>query len=195
MTFVLAFYSFNLEITNSDSGVYHKARVKIPRHPQETLEQMYARVLAFTHSYEEGIEFSRGMFELREPSLWKKDVIGDIISAVEVGSVDLEKLHRALKRRPIPRYSVYFYDQAQMQKFCHGMRGSTTNWIEDIHFFWIPPTLLQAIIPLEKSSSTWSLTFVDGTLYLTVDGTALETSITTLDMWAQFQESLGTQCA
>jgi uncharacterized protein YaeQ len=56
MTFVQAFYSFNLDITNSDAGGYFKLRIKVPQHPEESLEHLFARVLAFVHSYEEGLE-------------------------------------------------------------------------------------------------------------------------------------------
>ena len=195
MTFVHAFYSFNLEITNSDSGAYHKLRVKIPRHPAETLEQMFARVLAFGHSYEAGLEFSRGLFEVREPSLWKRDVLGELELAIEVGEVDQEKLRRTLRRAPDARYRVYFFDAAQMANFCRAMRGSTTNWIKDIGFFALPPPLLEALLPHEQSSSSWGLTFVDDTLYLSVDGAIIESAIEPLDMWGKFQESLACENA
>jgi uncharacterized protein YaeQ len=190
MTFVLAFYSFNLEINNSEAESYRKLRIKIPRHPYESLEQMYARVLAFAHSYEEGLEFSRGLFETREPSLWKRDLFGGTELAVEVGQVDEEKLHRALRHNPQTRHKVYFFSDDQVAQFCRSLRGSTSNWIEGISFFQIAANVLTELEPLERSSSSWSLAFVDEALYLSVDGTTIETRITPLDMWEKFQQSL-----
>lgn len=193
MTFVQSFYSFNLDITNSDSGVYAKARAKIPRHPDEMLEHLYARVIAYAHSFDTKIEFTAGIFDRKLPSLQKKDLLGEVSLAIEIGEIDPEKIHKALRRKPHPHYRIYFYDEAQIAKFCHEMRGSTTNWIVDTEFFAIPFDFLTSITQFEKSSSSWVFTFVDNTLYLSVDDNALSTELAPLDMWAKFQESLAMQ--
>ncbi len=190
MTFVQAFYSFKLEITNSDSGGYYTLRIKIPRHPEEPLVYMYARVLAFAHSYEEGLEFTKGFFDTKEPALWKRDLIGGTTLAIEVGEIEPEKIRKMVKHRPPPRCILYFYSPDHIEKFCHGMRGSTTNWISDIKFYEIPSGFLEELTVHDRSSSEWSFTFIDNTLYLTVNGVQHETTLSTLDMWEKFQETL-----
>ena len=40
-------YVFDIELANSDSGVYESLRVRVARHPSETPEHMLTRVLAY----------------------------------------------------------------------------------------------------------------------------------------------------
>ena len=190
MTFVLGIYSFNLNITNPDSEGYFRLRIQIPRHPEESLQHLYVRVLAYSLAYEEGLQFTVDPFDAKLPSIAKKDLLGDVTVAIDVGEIDPEKIRRSLKRRPPPHHKVYFYDEAQIARFCHEMRGSTTNWIADIEFFSISFDFLTSITEFEKTSSSWEITLVDSTLYLSVDGHALSTEILRVDMWQRFQESL-----
>ena len=194
MTFVQAFYSFSVEMTNVDSGLSGKLRVKTARHPEEPIEHLYARVLAYVHSWERGLEFSRGLFDPDEPTIWKKNVLGQTTSWINVGCPARKKLERALRAGlPAPdltKYHIYFYSDQQVQSFCGELRGSKTNWISQIRFFKIPSQILEELLPLERSSATWFVTIVDDTLYLNCDGRELETVLTSLDMWKEFQETI-----
>jgi len=190
MSFVEAFYSFTIELTAPERNTYEKIRLKIPRHPHESLQFLYSRVIAFLHAYRAGQECSRGLFEPKEPTIWHKDVTGDLLSWIEVGCPDETKLQRAIRRRPTPELRVYFYEDQQSGEFCHQLRGSTTNWVEPVQFYTIDPKLLEALIPLERSSTRWSANFVDTMLYLTVDGHDLISEIAHVDIWERFQSSL-----
>jgi len=52
---------FEIELANSDSGVYESLRLRVARHPSETLEHLLTRVLAYCLEYTEGIAFSDGL--------------------------------------------------------------------------------------------------------------------------------------
>jgi hypothetical protein len=91
---------------------------------------------------------------------------------------------------PDAEHRIYFYEASQIQEFCHLLRGSKTNWVQDIQFFMIQPTLLEALVPISRSSPEWQVTYIDNYLYLQVDGTELESNITPVDIWAEYQESL-----
>lgn len=194
MTFVEAFYSFNFDITNVDTGISDKVRVKTPRHPYESLEHLFARVLAFAHCWTKKTEFSHGMFEPNEPAIWKKDELGNISCWTDIGCPSKKKILTALRAALHPplstQYSVYFYNPEQIGSFCAELRGSKTNWISDISFYRISQDILDSLIPLEKSSSRLNVTIVDNVLYLICDGVELETIIEPLDMWSEFQSSI-----
>ena len=190
MSFVEAFYSFTIELAASERGVYEKIRLKIPRHPHESLHFMYARLLAFLHAYRPGQEFSQGLYEPKDPTIWHKDVTGDLLLWTEVGCPEETKLHRAIRRRPPPELRVYFYTAEQSSEFCHCLRGSTTNWVEPVQFYQIDPGFIEAIVPLERSSARWSANFVDSSLFLTIDGYDLVSELAAIDIWAIYQTTL-----
>jgi uncharacterized protein YaeQ len=194
MSFVEAFYSFNIDISNADSGVAAHVRVKIPRHPFESLESLYARVLAFVHAYESDLRFSQGMYEPEEPTLWKRDSLGNVLTWIEVGALEGRKLKQALRLAERQGFDMsckaYLYSDEHVQHFCRELRGAKQNWIEAVQFFRIKQESLEAIASAERSSARWVVTIVDSSLYLDCDGLEIETTIEPIDMWNEFQRSI-----
>jgi len=194
MSFVAAFYSFTIDISNADSGVSAQVRFKIPRHPYESLEFLYARVVAFVHAYEADLKFSQGLYKPEEPTLWKKDSLGNILTWIEVGAAEARKLRQALRLAERERRTIacksYFFSDEHIQHFCREMRGAKENWIEPVSFFFIDPQCLETIASTEKSSARWSATVVDSSMYFDCDGVEVETTVRHLDMWSEFQRSL-----
>lgn len=190
MGFVEAFYSFTVELTIPERDIYAHVRFKLPRHPNESLYFLYARVIAYLHSYRPGLEFGQGLFEPKEPTFWHKDITDEVLVWGEVGCPPEQKIERATRRRPPPEIRVYFYTVEQSVDFCRYLRGSTTNWVEPIEFFLIDPMLLEALIPLERSSARWSAHFSDSTLFLAVADQDLTGEISPIDIWHTYQRVL-----
>ena len=190
MSFAAAFYNFTVDLSHNDRDIFTRFRVKTPLHPHESLEHLFARMIAYVHCYREGQGFSQGLFEPKEPTIWQRDVLGDTLLWVQVGVPDKKKLETTLRAHPHAEHRIYFYEAEQISQFCHMLRGSKTNWVKDIQFHLIPSSILQALIPLERSSPLWSVTIVDDEMYLTCDDTELQGRIATVDIWAAYQESL-----
>jgi uncharacterized protein YaeQ len=195
MSFVAAFYNFTVELNNSDLGVFKQFRVKTARHPYESLQHLYARMIAYAHSYREGQLFTQGMFEPKEPAIWHRDVTGELLLWIEVGPVDKRKLEIALRNAPSAEHRIYFYSPEHTREFCRMLKGSKTNWVKTIQFYQIPPLFLDELTPLERSSPHWSMTFVDHRLYLTCDGHECECDLMPIDIWTQFQDFLDEEAA
>src|SRR5437899_2757847 len=53
-------YSFDIDLADSDRGVYETLALRVARHPSESDDYLVARVLAYCLEYTEGIAFSRG---------------------------------------------------------------------------------------------------------------------------------------
>lgn len=190
MSFAAAFYNFSVELSHADRDVYAHFRVKTPRHPNESLEHLFARMLAFCHCYREGQSFSGGLFEPKEPTIWHKDITGELLLWAQLGCPERKMLETALRSAPTAEHRIYFYEEQQIGDFCHMLRGSRSNWVEKIQFFMISPSLLEQLVPLERSSPSWNATFVDNRLYLNADGAELEGEILPVEIWEAFQESL-----
>ncbi len=187
MNFTLGFYSFNVNLNDSSRGVYTSFRVKTPRHPYESLEHLTGRVLALAHSHQEGLVFSQGMFDEKEPTIWKKDILEKVECWVQLGVPDRRKLERALKQNPRGEFRIYFYEPAQVEAFCWMLRGSRTNWVEPISFYQFDPELLEDLAKHDVSSSSWEITILDSTMYLNVNGQDYVSEIRTVDIWGEFQ--------
>ena len=190
MTFALGFYSFHVNLNNATRGVYTSFRVKTPRHPEESLEHLYARVIAYAHSYEEGIEFTQGMFEEKEPTIWKRSLLGETELWLQVGLPERRKLERAMKHSPKGKFEIYFYDHEQAHEFCWMLRGSKENWVEPIFFYEINSSVLREMAEHEQSSSNWEVSFIDSAMYLHVDGRDYVSEITRMDIWDEFQHTI-----
>ena len=194
MTFVQAFYSFTIELTNTDTNLYAKWRIKTPRHPEEPLEYLYARTLALLHCYTDGVCFSHGLFEPDEPAIWKRSALGELELWADVGHVEKRKLSQLLKMSKAaslpPRQAIYFFECKQVGQMCHQLRGSKTNWVEDVEFYLIDPSAISQLVPLERSSAHWEVTIVDDLLYLVCDKTEVQAPIFRLNIWDEYQKSL-----
>jgi uncharacterized protein YaeQ len=191
MAFTAGFYNFTIDLNNVDRQVFTRFRVKTARHPNESLEHLYARMLAYAHSFKDGQTFTQGLFEPKEPTIWKRDIIGGLELWIQLGVPDKKKLEHALREGgKTAEIAIYFWQNAQVNQFCHMLRGSKTNWVEAIKFYQFDEALLSELTAFQKSSPELTITFTDNRLYLGVDGNEFETEVMTVDIWAAYQESL-----
>jgi uncharacterized protein YaeQ len=190
MSFVDGFYSYQLDIMDSDRGVYAAVRVKTPKHPNETCEHLIARVLALAHRYEEGLCFGQGLFEPGEPTLWRRDITGETQTWVQVGVPEERKLERALRAHPLAAYTVYFFEEWQKVNFCGRLRGSKTNWIKPVVFYEIGNDAVAALAVEVQSKSHWEITISDSTAYVSAAGRSIVVPVVPLDMWQLYQKTI-----
>ncbi|MGO9446469.1 MAG: YaeQ family protein [Thiobacillaceae bacterium] len=91
-------YKADLQIADVDRHVYADYSLTIARHPSETDERMMARVLAYAINAQEGIAFTKGLFDVDEPDVWVKNLSGEITLWVELGQPDEARVRRACGR-------------------------------------------------------------------------------------------------
>jgi uncharacterized protein YaeQ len=101
---------FNIELADSDRGVYQPLELRVARHPSETAEYFLTRILAYCFEYTEGIVFSNGLFEPDEPTIAVRDLTGVLRAWIDVGAPEAARLHRASKAAP--RVVVYTHKDA-----------------------------------------------------------------------------------
>ncbi|MBN8766908.1 MAG: hypothetical protein ABT22_02375 [Thiobacillus sp. SCN 64-317] len=91
-------YKADLQIADMDRHVYGNHALTIARHPSETDERMMTRVLAYAVYAQEGIAFTRGLFDVDEPEVWVKDLTGEIRLWIDLGQPDEARIRRACSR-------------------------------------------------------------------------------------------------
>ncbi len=91
-------YKAELQIADMDRHVYGDHALTIARHPSETDERMMARVLAYAVYAQDGIAFTRGLFDVDEPEVWVKSLTGEITLWIDLGQPDEARIRRACGR-------------------------------------------------------------------------------------------------
>jgi uncharacterized protein YaeQ len=99
-------FTFEIDLSDADRGVYENLSLRVARHPSESDEFLIARVLAYCLEYQAGIDFSRGLCDADDPPIVVKDLTGSLRAWIDVGTPSAERLHRASK--VAPRVAVTF---------------------------------------------------------------------------------------
>lgn len=173
MALTATMYTFDVELSDVDRGVYATLAIRAARHPSETEEHLLTRVLAYCLEHTEGIEFSRGLAEPDDPALAVRDLTGTVQVWIEIGAPDAERLHRAT--RAARRVVVYTHkDPAQLLR---QLEGSRIHRAESIEFYAFDRAFLAALTPHLSRRTAFTLSVVERQLYLTIDGTHLATEL------------------
>lgn len=91
-------YKADLQIADMDRHYYADHALTIARHPSENDERMMVRVLMYALYAQEGIAFTKGLFDIDEPEVWVKDLTGVIKLWIEIGQPDDARLRKACGR-------------------------------------------------------------------------------------------------
>ena len=91
-------YKADLQIADMDRHYYADHALTIARHPSETDERMMARVLAYAIYAQDGIAFTKGLFDVDEPEVWVKSLTGEILLWIDLGQPDEARIRRACSR-------------------------------------------------------------------------------------------------
>jgi uncharacterized protein YaeQ len=157
-------YVFNIELANSDRGVYLPLQLRVARHPSESEDYFLTRILAYCLEYTEGISFSNGLFEPDEPSIAVRDLTGALRAWIEVGSPDGARLHRAGKSAP--RVAVYTHkDAAQL---AGRLSRERIHRVAALELYALDRAWLAALVPKLTRRMEFSLTIAEQHVYLSL---------------------------
>lgn len=91
-------YKIDLQIADMDRNYYAEHALTLARHPSETDERMMMRVFMYALYAQEGITFTKGLFDADEPEIWVKDLTGQIKLWIDIGQPDETRLSKACGR-------------------------------------------------------------------------------------------------
>lgn len=157
-------YSFEIELSDVDRGVYATLALRAARHPSETPEYLLTRVLAYCLEYAEGLEMSRGLAEPDEPALMVRDLTGARQAWIEVGSPDAARLHKASKAAP--RVAVYTHKDPAL--LVRQLASERIHRVEALEIHAVDRALLAELSARLERRMKLGVTVTDRTLYVTV---------------------------
>ena len=100
-------YTFEIRLADADRQVYETLNLRVARHPSESAQYLWTRVLAYCLEHRDGLSFSKGVSDTDMPALYVHDLTGAWLSWIEVGAPDGTRLHKAAKTAP--RVVVYLH--------------------------------------------------------------------------------------
>ena len=176
MALTATIYNLDVQLADTDRGVYETLAFKVAQQPSESDEHMMARVLAYCLEYTEGIGFSKGIAEPEEPALFVRDLTGTLRTWIDIGSPDAARLHKASKIAP--RVAVYTHkDPAQLLRALDGQR---IHRAEHLELYALDRDLIDALLSHRERRTRFDLTVTERHLYASTDGETLEGTVKTI---------------
>jgi uncharacterized protein YaeQ len=155
---------FEIELADSDRGVYQSLELRVARHPSETADYLLTRVLAYCLEYTEGIAFSKGLSEPDEPAIAVRDLTGALRAWIDVGSPEPARLHRASKAAP--RVAVYAHKNAS--QLATRLRSERIHRLEALELYALEGEWLAQLAAQLTRRMKFSLTVAGRHLYLSL---------------------------
>lgn len=173
MALTATVYTFEVELSDVDRGVYESLTFKAAQHPSETAESLVTRVLAYCLEYREGIAFSRGLDVPDEPALSVRDLTGTMTVWIDVGSPDASRLHKASKATP----RVVIYTHKDPDRLARQLEGERIHRREAIEIRAVDRELVDQVAQRLERRMRCGVSVTDGHLYVTIGGETLEGAV------------------
>jgi len=165
---------YEITLSDSDRGVYETLEWRAAQHPSETDRYLAARLIARCLEHAEGVEFTKGLDADDEPAIWQKNLRGELMAWIEVGSPSTERLHRASKT--VGRLVIYAFKQPK--KILEDAVAFKAHKVTEWKVIELDPAFLDRIAERTDKVNRWDLAISGGALYLTIGKDLLETSPT-----------------
>lgn len=165
---------FDLAVSHADTGVHHAASFKLARHPSETLERAWLRVLALAWRWREGLGFGPGLCEPDAPDLVARGPDGRASAIVRVGKPDPARVERDVNQNAGAEVAVLFESPRRLDGFLEEARAAGLSRLSRAELAAVEPPLLRALAERDERRFRASVTLVSEHLYVELDGQMLE---------------------
>ena len=150
-------YKVSLNIADMDQHQYNDYQLTVALHPSETIERMMVRILAFARFASEQLLFTQDLFETTEPALWEKDLTGQLLNWIEVGSPDEDKVKKASSR--CDKVAVVTYGNSVDEWY---KKASKIKTLSNVQVWQLSQASTQAVEQLCQRSMPLQLNILDG---------------------------------
>ena len=173
MALTATVYTFEVQLSDVDRGVYETFSVKVAQQPSETDEFMIARVLAYCLEYREGIAFSKGLAEPDEPAVSVRDLTGTMQAWVDIGAPSAARLHKAAKLAP--RVVVYTHKDAG--RLAEQLRGERIHRAEHIEVVALDRALIASLVEHLDRRMKLDVSVTEGHMYVSIGEETFDASL------------------
>lgn len=178
MALTATIHNFEIELADSDRGVYESLALRVARHPSESEEYLVARVLAYLLEYAEGIEFSRGVSDPDEPTISIRDLTGAVTTWIDIGTPDAARLHKASKSGA----RVVVYTHKNPDQFLKQIAGERIHRPDELELYAIDRGLVAALVERLDRRVAFSVSINERELYVSIGTDTLTGAVTRLTL-------------
>lgn len=159
-------FKLELHIADMVRAYYDSHTLTLARHPSETDERMMMRVLAFSLLADEHLVFTRGLSTTEEPSLWRKDLTGSILTWVELGHPDERRLLQASGKAQ--EVIVFCYGGSASQVWWQGVSKGLER-VRNLKVYAVSPTAARELAGMAKRNMALHASIEEGMAMLSSD--------------------------
>ncbi len=171
-------YDFQIALSNVDRGIDQQLSLKAARHPSETLERVWLRVLAFSWQWEERLAFGPGLSDADTPDLEARDYTGQVTRWIRVGKADPLKIQRAVDQNPKAQVAVLFDSPARLEAFLAEARETKASRVSKADLAAVEPDFLRALSAVDERRSRLAVTLVGDHFYVDLRGKSFDGPLT-----------------
>src|SRR6476659_4156665 len=169
-------YNFDIELADSDRGVYESLALRVARHPSESEEYLVARLLTYLLEFVEGIAFSRGISDPDEPAIVVRDLTGAIDTWIDIGTPDAARLHKASKAAT----RVVVYTHKDPRQFLNRLAGEKIHRADKLELYAIDRALVSDLVSRLDRRVACSVSIADRELYVAIGTENLQGAVVRL---------------
>ena len=148
--------------------------LRIARHPSESMDRLWLRVLAFAWQHEEGLAFGPGLCEPDVPDLLAAGPDGRPTLLVRVGKPDPERVARDVAQGGGARVAALFESPRKLDAFLEEAQVRRLDRLARAELAAVDPPLLDWLSARDDRRLRVSVPLVAAHLYLEVNGEALD---------------------
>jgi uncharacterized protein YaeQ len=167
-------HHFDLRFSRADDGVDGEVALKIARHPSETMERLWLRLLAYAWKWQDGIAFGPGLCDPDAPDLLANLPDGRPSLVVRVGSPEPRRVERDVNQNAGAAVAVLFDGPRGMEAFLGEARERKLARLARAELAAIDPPLLAALAAYDERRMKVVLTLVSGHFYVDLAGSTCD---------------------
>jgi uncharacterized protein YaeQ len=167
-------YDFDIQLSHVERSLDLRLAFKVARHPSESMERLWLRVLARCLFHQERIAFGPGLSEPDEPDLLADDLRGERVLWVRVGRPEPERIQREADRAPRARVAVLFDSPARLEAFVAEARERRLGRLGRVELAAPDPVLLRWLAGVDERRTRMTLTAVGDHLYAERSGASVD---------------------
>ncbi|HEY7284288.1 MAG TPA: YaeQ family protein [Vicinamibacterales bacterium] len=157
-------HNFDIELADSDRGVYETLALRVARHPSESEDHLIARLLAYLLEFVDGLAFSRGISNPDEPAIAVRDLTGALDTWIDVGTPDAARLHKASKAAS----RVVVYTHKDPRQFLDRLAGEKIHRADELELYAIDRALVSALVARLDRRVAFSVSIAHRELYVAI---------------------------
>jgi uncharacterized protein YaeQ len=163
-------HRFEIQLSHVDRGIEQSLSVSAARHPSETPERLWLRVLAWLWQWEDGITFGPGLCEPELPDAFVASPRGGYSLLVRVGKPEAERIDKEVSRNSGAKVAVLFESPKRLQAFLDEAKALGLSRVGRAELAAVEPALLAALAADDARRVKATVTIVGDHVYVDCGG-------------------------